>query len=181
MTAYYDEPKTVAEMLSRYREVRRRLYPPVIRPATRDFTARDAENTIALVLALTAVAAVRARASQARAEETRRTVMSETPGGKAKAAVRAVSKRTGVPVEEILGRRRVSMIASARHEAIWRVRQVTDWSLPRVGRFFANRDHTTVLHSLRWMENRAARDPQLRAYMAGIAQCRSSPANALGH
>jgi hypothetical protein len=75
MTAYYDEPKSVAQMLSRYREVRRRLYPPVIRPATRDFTARDAENTITLVLALTAVAAVRARASQARAEETLRAVM----------------------------------------------------------------------------------------------------------
>jgi hypothetical protein len=30
---------------------------------------------------------------------------------------------------------------------VWRVRQVTNWSLPRVGRFFANRDHLTVVHS----------------------------------
>jgi hypothetical protein len=42
----------------------------------------------------------------------------------AKAALRAASQRTGVPVDDILGRKRRS-----------------------VGRFFDDRDHTTVLHS----------------------------------
>jgi chromosomal replication initiation ATPase DnaA len=92
---------------------------------------------------------------------------------KAQAAVWAVSRRTGVTVEDILGRRRIQTIASARHEAIWRVRQATDWSLPRVGRFFADRDHTTALHSLRCMERRAARDASLRAYMARIERPRT--------
>jgi hypothetical protein len=46
----------------------------------------------------------------------------------AKAALRAVSQRTGVPVDDILGRQRRS-----------------------AGRFFDDRHHTTVLHSLRRM------------------------------
>jgi hypothetical protein len=49
-----------------------------------------------------------------------------------------------VPIADILGRDRRPLIAAARHEAIWRVRRVTGWSLPRLGRFF-KRDHTTVL------------------------------------
>src|SRR5208282_1562342 len=52
------------------------------------------------------------------------------------------------------------------------VREVTERSLPRVGPFFAGRDHTTVLHSVRRMEDRAARDPELLAYMASIKQVR---------
>ena len=61
------------------------------------------------------------------------------------------------------------MVVAARHEAVWRVREVTKWSPPRVGQFFAGRDHTTVLHSVR-RKDRATRDPELRAYMAGIKQ-----------
>src|SRR5271154_3879794 len=53
-----------------------------------------------------------------------------------------------------------------------RVREVTEWSLPRVGPFFAGRDDTTVLHTVRRMEGRAARDPALHAYMASIKQVR---------
>ena len=55
---------------------------------------------------------------------------------------------------------------------VWRVREVTEWSLRRVGQFFAGRDHTTVLHSVRRIEDRAARDPELPAYMASIKQVR---------
>ncbi|MBV8797602.1 MAG: hypothetical protein JO136_21905 [Hyphomicrobiales bacterium] len=63
-----------------------------------------------------------------------------------------------MPIADILGRNRRQPIAAARHEAVWRVRLATGWSLPRLGRFF-KRDHTTVLHSLRKMEKRSARIP----------------------
>src|SRR5271166_3134113 len=53
-----------------------------------------------------------------------------------------------------------------------RVREVTEWSLPRVGPFFAGRDDTTVLHSVGRMEDHAARDPEFLAYMASIKQVR---------
>jgi len=168
LTTYYEEPNTVAELLARYREVKRRLYPGASPAAPCELTVQDAESIFTFVLAVAAVMAERVRQSERQAAETRRRGGVESPGSKARGAVRAVSKRTGVSVDDILGRQRINVIASARHEAIWRVRQVTEWSLPRVGHFFAQRDHTTVLHSIRRMEDRAARDPDLRAYMAGI-------------
>jgi hypothetical protein len=73
-----------------------------------------------------------------------------------------------VSIAEILGRNRRPPIAAARHEAVWRVRLATGWSLPRLGRFF-KRDHTTVLHSLRKMEKRSARDPELLATMSSLS------------
>ena len=86
----------------------------------------------------------------------------------AREALQAVSTRTRVPIADILGRDRRPPIAAARHEAIWRVRLATGWSLPRLGRFF-KRDHTTVLHSIREMEKRSARDPELLAYMTALS------------
>ena len=53
----------------------------------------------------------RARQSERQAAETRRHVGAESPGSKARGAVRAVSKRTGVSVGEILGRQRINVIA----------------------------------------------------------------------
>jgi hypothetical protein len=76
----------------------------------------------------------------------------------AKAALRAASQRTGVPVDDILGRQRRS-----------------------AGRFFDDRDHTTVLHSLRRMENRAAKDPELHAYMTSVRQMFPSHRPSTGH
>jgi hypothetical protein len=73
-----------------------------------------------------------------------------------------------VPIADILGRDRRPLVAAARHEAIWRVRLMTGWSLPRVGRFF-KRDHTTVLHSIREITKRSAHDPELRAYMIALS------------
>jgi hypothetical protein len=73
-----------------------------------------------------------------------------------------------VPIADILGRNRRPPIAAARHEAVWRVRLATGWSLPRLGRFF-KRDHTTVLHSIREMNKRSARDPELLAYMTALS------------
>src|SRR5208282_3794693 len=53
-----------------------------------------------------------------------------------------------------------------------RVHEVTECSLQRVGPFFAGRNDTTVLHCVRRMEDRAARDPEFLAYMASIKQAR---------
>ena len=73
-----------------------------------------------------------------------------------------------MPIADIRGRDRRPLIAAARHEAIWRVRRVTGWSLPRLGKLF-KRDHTTVLLSVREMEKRSAHDPELRAYMVALS------------
>jgi hypothetical protein len=196
MSVYLDEPKTVAELLARYREVKRRLYPARPRllaaanaetnvacggPAIAVAEDRQAENEGAENPRAVGVASVAAQSGSV-ADGKDRTGAAPTddehvqaeaggdvspgaPRRSARAALRAVSERTSVPVDAILGRKRRGDIAAARHEAVWRVRQATNWSLPRLGQFFGGRDHTTVLHSLRRMEVRAAQDPELRAYM----------------
>lgn len=42
--------------------------------------------------------------------------------------------------------RRTKEVIKARHELMYRLRTETTWSLPRIGRFLGNRDHTTVIH-----------------------------------
>jgi chromosomal replication initiation ATPase DnaA len=42
--------------------------------------------------------------------------------------------------------RRTTDVMPARFEMIYRLRTETTWSLPRIGRFLGNRDHTTILH-----------------------------------
>ena len=68
-----------------------------------------------------------------------------------KQIIASVAEEHGVTVAEIIGPRRNAWIVKARWEAIKRVSLETGWSLPRIGRCFGNRDHTTVLHALRKM------------------------------
>ena len=155
-----EEPRTAAEIIARYRDVRRRLYSPAT-------PSKLAENREARTDHATckALATIPEPSGEPELRPSETPFQYHTP---ARAALQAVSTRTRVPIAEILGRNRRPPIAAARHEAVWRVRLATGWSLPRLGRFF-KRDHTTVLHSLRKMEKRSARDPELRTYMAALS------------
>jgi Bacterial dnaA protein helix-turn-helix len=161
----FEEPRTAAELIARYQDVRRRLYAPTpCHRLTDDRTLTERAPCKAIT-----IIPEPSRLPDQRPHPT--PLPYQTP---AREAVRAVSTRTSVPVAEILGRNRRPPIAAARHEAVWRVRLVTGWSLPRLGRFF-KRDHTTVLHSLHEMNKRSARDPELRAYMLALSS--PSPAS----
>lgn len=62
----------------------------------------------------------------------------------------------GIPVADIVGRRRSVPIVEARHAAIKAVAdRRPDLSLPQIGRFFGNRDHTTILNALNKFGGRA--------------------------
>lgn len=64
--------------------------------------------------------------------------------------IREVAARTGVPARRIVGRGAAKHIVAARREAIAEAYLARpDLSLPVLGRLFGNRDHTTILHSLR--------------------------------
>ncbi|NQI71153.1 chromosomal replication initiator protein DnaA [Streptococcus suis] len=53
----------------------------------------------------------------------------------------------GVSLKEIKGSKRVQHIVHARQVAMFLAREMTDNSLPKIGREFGNRDHTTVMHA----------------------------------
>lgn len=71
------------------------------------------------------------------------------PRDRAIAALVYVSRKYGVSIEDIKSERRQKFIIPARHEAIWMVRSLTPWGLPKIGKFFGDRDHTTCLHAIR--------------------------------
>lgn len=71
---------------------------------------------------------------------------------------RTVSKKYSVSPDEIKGKRRTESIASARHICIYLMRQLTDLSQSAIGVYF-DRDHTTILSSLKTVERNIATNP----------------------
>ena len=49
----------------------------------------------------------------------------------------------------------------ARQVAIYLTRELTDLSLPQIGRLYGGRDHSTVLNSIRRVEARCKEDEEL--------------------
>lgn len=66
-----------------------------------------------------------------------------------------VAEEYGFTVRELVSEHRDRRVVWARQTAMWRMRQVDKWSTTQIGRFF-NRDHTTVIHACRRVEERMA-------------------------
>jgi chromosomal replication initiator protein len=58
-----------------------------------------------------------------------------------------VSERFGLSMDELCGDRRSQNIVYPRQVAMYLSRELTDASLPKIGREFGGRDHTTVIHA----------------------------------
>jgi len=59
----------------------------------------------------------------------------------------AVSQRFNVTIDELVSPRRSQAVAYPRQVAMYLSRELTDASLPMIGREFGGRDHTTVIHA----------------------------------
>ncbi len=62
---------------------------------------------------------------------------------------------------EMLSSRRSRYLVRPRQIAIYLTKILTSKSLPEIGRDFSNRDHTTVIHSIKTIENLKKDDPEL--------------------
>jgi chromosomal replication initiator protein len=58
-----------------------------------------------------------------------------------------ISDRFGVSLEELCGDKRSQAIVYPRQVAMYLSRELTDSSLPKIGKEFGGRDHTTVIHA----------------------------------
>ena len=74
----------------------------------------------------------------------------------------AVEKKYNVKKAELSGKSRVKEIANARHIAIYLIRNITEMSLPNIGKLF-NRDHATVMSSIDNVESRINSSSQFEA------------------
>lgn len=155
---YTAEPRTAAELIARYQDVRRRLYAP--NPCLR-LTDGKTPTDRAPCKAITTIP----EPSCLPEPWPHQTPSpSQTPAREASEPSRpehlCQSPRSSGAIGACQSRRPVTNLSG--------VRLVTGWSLPRLGRFF-KRDHTTVLHSLRETNKRSAVDPELRAYMLALS------------
>ncbi len=64
-----------------------------------------------------------------------------------------ISEFFDIPVESITGKSRKRNIVIARQLGIYFSKKMTDLSLKEIGRKFGNRDHATVLHSIKTVNN----------------------------
>jgi chromosomal replication initiator protein len=72
-----------------------------------------------------------------------------------------VAERFGISRAELVGSSRAATPLRARQVAIFLTRDLTDLSLPQIGRLYGGRDHSTVLNSLRRVEASLDEDADL--------------------
>jgi chromosomal replication initiator protein len=79
-----------------------------------------------------------------------------------KRTVKEIQERTceafGLSMDELLSTSRAAPVAWPRQVAMYLARELTDQTLPAIGRAFGNRNHTTVMHACRRTAERIATD-----------------------
>ncbi|NUB44900.1 chromosomal replication initiator protein DnaA [Fertoebacter nigrum] len=74
---------------------------------------------------------------------------------------RKVAEHFNVRLSDLIGPKRVRTIARPRQIAMYLSKQLTPRSLPDIGRRFGGRDHTTIMHGVRKIEELMTTDSQL--------------------
>lgn len=74
---------------------------------------------------------------------------------------RKVSEHYNIRLSDMIGPKRVRTIARPRQIAMYLAKQMTTRSLPEIGRRFGGRDHTTVMHGVKRIEELRLKDSQL--------------------
>jgi chromosomal replication initiator protein len=86
-----------------------------------------------------------------------------------------VATRFGISRAELVGSSRAATPLRARQVAIYLTRELTDLSLPQIGRLYGGRDHSTVLNSLRRVEASLAEDAELSQRVEELRTAIHSP------
>ena len=86
-----------------------------------------------------------------------------------------VTSEFSLTAKDLRGKSRTQSISSPRQIAMYLARQYTDSSLEEIGRFFGNRDHTTVLYAVRRVTGRIETDPVFRQLIERLSARLSDP------
>ena len=74
---------------------------------------------------------------------------------------RKVSEHYNIRLSDLIGPKRVRTFARPRQIAMYLSKQLTSRSLPEIGRRFGGRDHTTVMHGVRRIDELKDKDSQI--------------------
>lgn len=78
-----------------------------------------------------------------------------------------VAQYYGVSAKDLMGKKRARNIARPRQMAMALIRELTQDSFPEIGQFFGGRDHTTVMHACKAIEELRLQDIKVeKAYQA---------------
>jgi chromosomal replication initiator protein len=91
-----------------------------------------------------------------------------------------VAEGFGISRAELVGSSRAATPLRARQVAIFLTRELTDLSLPQIGRLYGGRDHSTVHNSLRRVEAGLADDSELAERVHDLRTAIHNPAGAGG-
>ncbi len=91
-----------------------------------------------------------------------------------------VAERFGVSRAELVGTSRAATPLRARQVAIFLTRELTDLSLPQIGRLYGGRDHSTVLNSVRRVEVGLGADDELAASVQELRGAIHNPVGGAG-
>ena len=73
-----------------------------------------------------------------------------------------VSNYYNISLSEMLSQRRSRPLARPRQIAMYLAKKMTTRSLPEIGRRFANRDHTTVIHAVKTITILSEQDDEMK-------------------
>lgn len=76
---------------------------------------------------------------------------------------KAVAAHYNIKLSEMHSARRSRVVARPRQVAMYLAKRLTSKSLPEIGRKFGGKDHTTVMHAVKRIEELRASDPDLSA------------------
>jgi chromosomal replication initiator protein len=76
----------------------------------------------------------------------------------------------GISLDELLSGARAQRLTWPRQVAMYLARELTDQTLPAIGRAFGNRDHTTVMHACKRTAERMAQDPEANQMVRDLTE-----------
>jgi chromosomal replication initiator protein len=73
-----------------------------------------------------------------------------------------VASHYNIPVEQLKDKTRKKLIVTARKLSMYLAKQLSDKSLVNIGEYFGNRDHSTVIHAIKSIEEMLQKDDRFK-------------------
>jgi chromosomal replication initiator protein len=74
-----------------------------------------------------------------------------------------------IKIDDLISKRRTRNVTVPRQLAMYLCRELTDWSLPKIGEVFGGRDHTTVIHAYEKVNRERQEDNRIAALITELS------------
>ena len=81
-----------------------------------------------------------------------------------------VAQYHNITVEQLKSKKKEAPIVKPRQQAMYLIRDLTSLSLPEIGNAMGGKNHTTVLHSIKRVEDDMKKDPAIAKTIAELTE-----------